>query len=291
MHYSPCQFQLAGLKLAGWQNQVNNRQGQPLFLACHGWLDNANSFLPLVHALPELRWLAFDWPGHGHSQHVSEEGHYPFMDWLDYLYQLLALLDEPVVLVGHSMGALACSVFAGCFPERLQGLILLEGFGPLTAEPCQSVSLVRDALSSRARIRAREPLRTCTLEQAIAARLAVSDGYLTQRSAQLLCERNLKVSEPMRYQWRYDPKLKTFSPLRMTEPQAQAFLRNIDCEVLAISASHGHDNVKNHLTQRKQWIAHLQCTELPGGHHLHMDSTSAVAEVMRTWWATRSIVK
>ncbi|HQC73883.1 MAG TPA: alpha/beta hydrolase, partial [Candidatus Competibacteraceae bacterium] len=38
-------------------------------LAVHGWLDNAASFDALAPLLPELRLVALDLPGHGHSAH------------------------------------------------------------------------------------------------------------------------------------------------------------------------------------------------------------------------------
>ena len=41
-----------------------------------------------------------------------------------------ALVPGPLHLVGHSMGATACILFAGTFPQRVQRLVLMEGLGP-----------------------------------------------------------------------------------------------------------------------------------------------------------------
>src|SRR3546814_4039743 len=38
----------------------------------HGWLDNANSFIPLAERLPNPL-LALDFSGHGHSDHAPAE--------------------------------------------------------------------------------------------------------------------------------------------------------------------------------------------------------------------------
>jgi pimeloyl-ACP methyl ester carboxylesterase len=39
-------------------------------------------------------------------------------------------LDGPIVLVGHSFGCLVARVFAGRWPERIRGLVLVEGSVP-----------------------------------------------------------------------------------------------------------------------------------------------------------------
>ena len=64
----------------------NGRQGKPLIVALHGWLDNGASFLPLVPHLDECHLVCVDLPGHGHSDHKPTP--YVFVDWLDDLHQI-----------------------------------------------------------------------------------------------------------------------------------------------------------------------------------------------------------
>ena len=275
----PRHYDIAGLRLAGWYS--GPPQG-PLFLACHGWLDNADSFLPLAQAMPEHRILSLDWPGHGLSQHLGPASYYHFIDWADVLYQLIQQLNEPVILLGHSMGAMASCVLAASFPQLVSGLVLIEGFGPVSAEPEQAIQLVQQAFKSRVRQRNKQKHKSLTLTQAIEARLMVSQG-LTENAARLLCLRNLEKLKQDQYGWRTDPRLKVFSPLRMTESQAQTFIAGLQCEVLAIIARQGLEFVHESVNQRKALLTKLELVELDGGHHLHMDAAQDVANQIEQW--------
>ena len=80
------EFSLPALSLAGWQQGPTQ---QKVTLCLHGWLDNADSFLPLSACLNELNLVAIDLPGHGLSQHRSLDAHYHFLDWI---YDLATLI-------------------------------------------------------------------------------------------------------------------------------------------------------------------------------------------------------
>ena len=58
---------------------------KPLIIATHGWLDNSNSFIPLMSFLKDYRVIAVDFPGHGLSQH-RQHG-YP-LHLTDYVFDL-----------------------------------------------------------------------------------------------------------------------------------------------------------------------------------------------------------
>ena len=107
-------------------------------LLCHGFLDFAYSYVLVAVPLAALgyRVLAFDWRGHGESSWVGAAGYYHFPDYVQDLDRLLPQIvadDQPLHLVGHSMGATACAMFAGVRSERLRSLSLLEGLAPPSA--------------------------------------------------------------------------------------------------------------------------------------------------------------
>ena len=65
---SPVSFQLSNINLSGWRSGPSD----PTPVLClHGWLDNANSFLPLAAAMSTQSLLAVDFAGHGLSSHRS----------------------------------------------------------------------------------------------------------------------------------------------------------------------------------------------------------------------------
>ena len=94
----------------------------------HGWGDLGASFQFVVDALPQ-DWciLAPVWRGFGRSAH--NDGPYWFPDYLADLDALLEALspNRPATLVGHSLGGIVASLYAGIRPERVAHLALLEG--------------------------------------------------------------------------------------------------------------------------------------------------------------------
>lgn len=128
----------------------NGQEDRPLLVALHGWLDNGASFLPLAPWLGAFHLVCVDLPGHGHSDHKSTP--YVFVDWLDDLYQITQAAGwQRFILLGHSLGALIASAYAGVFPEQIERLILLEGLGPLSQPDEEVPGQLRRAILNRTR--------------------------------------------------------------------------------------------------------------------------------------------
>ena len=111
-------------------------------LLVHGLTGRAEAFEALAEKLdpatgvPDDPWrlLAPDLRGRGASKDIAaEEGGIP-----EHTLDLLALMDreglERVVLVGHSMGAMVGVYLAAHYPERLSGLVLIDGGSDVTDE-------------------------------------------------------------------------------------------------------------------------------------------------------------
>ncbi|GGA69976.1 alpha/beta hydrolase [Neiella marina] len=282
--YQDWYCQLAGIKLAGWQiNPPSQEPQRPLIVATHGWLDNANSLLPLAKRIQNHPVLAFDWPGHGLSQHLPSAANYHFVDWADVLYQVLVQIDQPVILVGHSMGALVNSMVAAAFPEKVSHLVMIEGAGPLSAAPEQAVAMLRKGLLSRKRNRQQTAKYYDDIHQAVAARLAVSDD-LNPTLVELLIKRNVRTSDSG-VQWAYDRRIKALSATRLVESQVQEMLQAIACPVQIIVATDGYPEVKSMLASRRDFFQRLSVEELPGGHHVHMTQPKNVASLIEQFVA------
>lgn len=111
--------------------------GAPPIVMLHGWMDVSASFQFIVDALLSPRCVvAPDWRGFG----LTERGPGDCYWFPDYLADLDFLLDEiagaqPVVLVGHSMGGNVALLYAGSRPQRVRGVVNLEGFGLRDSPP------------------------------------------------------------------------------------------------------------------------------------------------------------
>jgi len=104
---------------------------RPPLVLLHGWMDVAASWQFVVDALREARFVvAPDWRGFGLTDGGGADNY-----WMpDYLADLEWLLDhyagdQPVDLVGHSMGGNVAMHYAGVRPQRIRRLVNLEGFG------------------------------------------------------------------------------------------------------------------------------------------------------------------
>jgi pimeloyl-ACP methyl ester carboxylesterase len=91
--------------------------------------------------MPCKEWhvIAPDWRGFGLTERAPAQSYW----FPDYLADLDAILDhyageEPINLLGHSMGGNVVSLYAGVRPQRIKRLVNLEGIGLPTAKPEQA---------------------------------------------------------------------------------------------------------------------------------------------------------
>ena len=248
----------------------------PPILALHGWLDNAASFDQLAPLLPDLRIVAVDLPGHGYSDRRAPGVPYHYVDWVT---EVTAIADglgwECFSIMGHSMGAGIACLFAGTYPSRVQRLVLLDGLGPLTAEPQEAPE--RLALGVRRMLAAEEGKPEPLPSRHVAAEKmrAVVPG-LTLRSAETLLERGMR-DVPGGVVWRADPRLRVPSLFRFTAAQVHAFLKRIECPVLVVRGVDGYSFDVEAAREQLDCMQQVKVVRLRGGHHVHLDDAPTVA--------------
>ena len=260
-----------GRRVALLENQPADQAppGKPLLIALHGWLDNSASFLPLTPYLGDFHLICVDLPGHGHSDHKTTP--YVFVDWLDDLYQIAQAAGwSRFNLLGHSLGALIASAYAGVFPEQVERLIMLEGMGPLTQPDDAVPAQIRKAILNRSRTREQSSGGFASIDEAVLARCKVAD--ITPQAARLICERQLEMRAG-RWQWRSDPRLRDLSPLRMSEGQARVLMAAIRCPVLLIQGEHGFAALETQWQARHDAFQQIERVILGGNHHFHMENS------------------
>lgn len=116
------------LKVAGGDYTVARWDGGPdVLLAIHGITASHLAWPPVVDALAgDYTVYAPDLRGRGHSNELP-----PPYGLQSHVADLAALLDHEgvreAVLVGHSLGAYISLEFAAKYPERVRGLVLVDG--------------------------------------------------------------------------------------------------------------------------------------------------------------------
>ncbi|MGM0783381.1 MAG: alpha/beta fold hydrolase [Pseudomonadota bacterium] len=262
----------------------------PTWLALHGWLDNAASFTRLAPLLVErlgIRVVAIDFAGHGESAHRA--GDYAL--W-DYCHDVLDAADElgieRLTLLAHSMGAGVACLTASALPERVMRLLLIDGLGALTTPAAEMPAQLRKGL-----VAARRPLspppRYPDERMAVAARVAGGVTPIDAETAEPLVRRNLEPLADGHMRLRTDGRLLWPSPLRLTPEQARAVLEAIRCPTLLIEGENGILGERSAAMAARAAVDGLVRHVLPGGHHLHLEPSSApaVAERLVEWIMTR----
>ncbi|WP_249977105.1 alpha/beta fold hydrolase [Vreelandella olivaria] len=265
------------------------RANAPTWLALHGWLDNAASFTRLAPRLAtalDIRIVALDFRGHGHSAHIPAGSDYALWDYgHDVLDAMEALGIDQAVLLAHSMGAAVACLIAAALPERVIQLLLLDGLGALNTPADESASQLRKGLIAYRRPLSSPP-RYPDMESAVAARVAGGVTPLDSMTATPLVERNTQATADGRVQMRTDSRLLKPSLVRFTPQQVLALLAEVKAPVLLIEGERGILGERDWASRARQAVPHLQRHVLEGGHHLHLEpqAVERVTDVIVEHW-------
>lgn len=128
---------VAGGELGGI---VHRPDASSTVLAIHGITANSRSWAAVARELPDVRVIAPDLRGRGSSGTLP--GPFTFDAQVD---DLVAVLDhvgvDSVVVAGHSMGAFIAVWLAHRHPDRVSGLVLVDGGIPLPTVPDPAAAL------------------------------------------------------------------------------------------------------------------------------------------------------
>jgi len=271
------------LLLAGCECSVAewNPDGKTVVFALHGWLDNLASFETVAQCLPDIRVIAIDFPGHGHSAHIEQGKAYYFIDGLFLIDDLIEHFKPDVVnLLGHSMGGAIATIYAATQPERVNQLILIEALGPVTSPASKAQPVLAKALSERRALKDKRKPVYPTFEQALAARATVSD--VEPQLIKPLVERALTATDKG-YTWRADSRLRIPSTIRMSEQQLRSIIPSISAPTLMIEAESGllRSPDAQYIQDRKPLVKQLEVHLLPGSHHLHLEYPQEIANLIK----------
>ncbi len=272
------------LTLAGSECAIAewNPSGSILVFALHGWLDNLASFEAIIKYMPNIRLVAVDFPGHGHSSHIPAGLAYHFIDGLYLIDDLAAYFKQKKInLLGHSMGGAVSTLYAASQTDKVAGLVLIESLGPLTAEPEQAFDLMSKAVKQRRLLRNKRKPVYPSFEEALIARAEASN--IEKALIKPLVERALTKVEGG-YTWRADPRLRIVSPLRMSEKQLNFALSNISAPVLLIEGTHGLLESYPVIKERKKQFKILEVHLFEGGHHVHLEKPEACGEEIASFF-------
>lgn len=260
---------------------VRATSGKVALVCFHGWLDNAASFVPLAEELGDFEIYAWDFLGHGKSDHKHAGERYHYIDLVAFIDAALAHIPaERIILLGHSMGAGACALYAGTAQKKLTKVILIEGFSPMTADPADAAKILSDGLADLKKAEKLTKPVYKKFAEALAVRVRIN-GLTEQTALPLVRRATVKVKGG--YTWRADFRLRASSLVRMTFAQVENILGKISVPVLVILGEKGMPELRRVAEQKQRLFQKGALKILPGHHHLHMDHSAEVATEIRAF--------
>lgn len=264
-------------------------RGRPV-LFLHGLFGSGENLALLARRLPEgYRAILADLPGHGRSAHIEDMSYAAIADVI--ANEVCAQLEEPPLIVGHSMGGKAAMMLALRHPEQVAGLVILD-IAPVTyADRHRTIFTAMQAVDAAGAGSRREadallaeyipeaPVRGFLLKNFIAAGRSVdySADHPADRSAS-------RSGESGHTHWRIPVAtlLAQYDHVRgwETPQEAEPFEGPVSCIYGSDSA---YVDPGEHYSLFSELFADVQLTAIEGaGHWLHATHTDAVvAELNR----------
>jgi pimeloyl-ACP methyl ester carboxylesterase len=267
----------------------------PRLFLLHGWMDVSASFQFLVDAF-KRDWCAIapDWRGFGLTGWSGESYWFP-----DYYADLEALLDryqphEPVRLVGHSMGGIVGSIYAGIRPARVARLVSLEGLGLMRHPPDQAPLRYMHWLDQLRNAPGFKPYRSF---EEVAARLRKKNPRLTEEQAGYLARHWAKRLDTGEVVLASDPRHKLVNPYLFRVEEAIACWRRISAPVLLVSGKESEipsrmKDTPGQLAERTGAFRNRREIVLQdAGHMMHHDQPERLARVIEDFLTSEAVAR
>eukprot|EP00092_Neocalanus_flemingeri_P035539 GFUD01038684.1.p1 GENE.GFUD01038684.1~~GFUD01038684.1.p1 ORF type:complete len:353 (+),score=113.90 GFUD01038684.1:250-1308(+) len=269
--------------------------GRPI-LGLHGWLDNAATHDHLVPLLAEgYRLVSLDQPGHGLSSHYPNGMQYKVSDAFTFLRRVLDHLKwDKTIIMGHSMGGGIGLWYSAMFPEQVEKVICIDliSFGSMALN--KHVKAARKSVLETMKVQAKmeNPLvPTYNHEDAcgrafMASNLINGLGSINKESVETLMTRGLvEVPDGSGFTWSADLRLRIPTAFNMVQEITEEFGSKVECPHLLIKATEASKYMSDESFDQllkifRQNNPHFQYRELPGGHHLHLNTPELVAPII-----------
>jgi pimeloyl-ACP methyl ester carboxylesterase len=246
----------------------------PLFFYLHGWADTGSTFQFVIDALAsDWRVIAPDWRGFGRS--TDDSAAYWFPDYLADLHEILNHFspEQPVRLVGHSMGANVCSLYGGTMPERVAAIVNIEGFGLTDSNPEDAPNRYREWLEAGT---TQPEFSKYADMQSLASKLQKRSPALSDSQAEFVAREWARENGDT-VRLRANPNHKLPNPVLYRRTEAEACWRNIGAAVLLISGELSPFARQFGSTADLPFPSSESSTIPAVGHMIHFEAPEALA--------------
>ncbi len=255
----------------------------PAILFCHGWLDLGAAWARVIpHFSDRYRCFSFDFRGMGRSSWLRG-GDYHFPDYVQDIAEVVDRLlpgGEKFVLVGHSMGGMVSSLYAGAFPERIVKYVNIEGLGPPPIGPQVAPDRYRQWIGEYRKFRDKKPKPYDGFGD-IAERLVKMYPKLDRQFAAFLSKEIGEQGPDGKVRFAHDPVHKVMNPNPFNLEQAKTFWSRVTCPVMCVRGGESEFN-RQVFEDRVICFPDSRYVVVPGaGHMVHYDQPVALAKTIR----------
>lgn len=275
-------------RIRRWAAHKNSRLDTPPLLLMHGWMDVGASFQRCVDQLNADRdIIALDWRGFGGSRASTPRDSYWFYD---YYADLDAIIDhvspnDPIDLLGHSMGGNIAMIYAGACPQRIRRLINVEGFGLARTSPSQAPARLARWLSQ---LKTPVSIRTFATLQDVVDHLMRRSPHMEENFAVWLADQWTELKEDGHRHVCADPVHKRVNPILYQYDEVLASWESIQAPVLWIEGDKADQNYfKDEHNSRAEFEARLGKVKSlerialnDCGHMVHLDQPGHLANTI-----------
>ncbi|NER47833.1 MAG: alpha/beta fold hydrolase [Symploca sp. SIO1A3] len=268
--------------LCSWGSPDN-----PIVLCIHGILEQGLAWqevaLPL--ATQGYRVVAPDLFGHGRSSHLELATSYNSLTFLAQIERVIQKLpDQPLLLVGHSMGAMLAAAIAKVRPEKIKKLMLVEL--PLPAEESNKEPVANQLTTCLDYLSSPPQHPTFPDVATAASRLRQATPSLSEEFSYILAQRTTQPAQDG-VSWSWDAILRTRSILSFNNfhggrSQYLEMFKSIQVPTTLVYGDSSKLNRSEDLQQQKMTMTQAKRIFFPGGHNLHIDAAADLASLILT---------
>jgi pimeloyl-ACP methyl ester carboxylesterase len=270
--------------------------GKTPLVMVHGWMDVAASYQFVVDAFSQDHYIiAPDWRGYGKTRVPGADNY-----WIpDYLADLDFLLDyyapdQPVNLVGHSMGGNVVMLYGGVRSQRIRRLVNLEGFGMPATIPAQAPGRFATWMDELKKLHAGEmELKAYDSADGVARRLMKTNPRLGADKANWLARHWAAENADGSWSIQGDAAHKVTSAQLYRVKEVMAIYQRLSMPVLAVEASDNSLDMwwKGKFTlaeyhERLKVVPQVEIARIEdAGHMMHHDQPGVLAALIERFIA------
>ncbi|MDZ7684860.1 MAG: alpha/beta hydrolase [Gammaproteobacteria bacterium] len=229
--------------------------------------------------------VAPDFRGHGDSQWVTGSA----CSHSEYVYDLAQLIHQrelaPLNIIAHSLGGGVALRYAGIYPEHINKMVVIEGWGGppamYTRQPTHE--RMQKWIEGTRKTAGRLPKRYASLEEAY-ERMQEANKHLSAEQARHLTIHGANQNEDGTYSWKFDNYTHVMAPFDMSRDQQQELWQRIDAPVLLISGKESWmGNRDQDPTSYFKNARHVAFED--AGHWVHHDQLEEFLSLVRDFFA------